>query len=285
MTTNGVETPTAQLKCESSYPALEGGNKQVAMAMWLKKQLNADVCEHINKISMKIHNEEIERKKQEDLEDLTEILEDFQEQLQENYTEDYEHIYLCYLDEWNDSGERRRLMYEVFLEYCNSHDAEWIVEGRMKILMDTMFDNLDEFWNIIERFFPIAYDLPEDCEWYDEDYETEDYDWENDGLEGMWEWIQDIMVEYKYLKFTKKCIWKNPLNEQGESLLHLTQRDIYAVDKRCKAWKRGKVQCTGHATVDFEKIGKQCDKLWDRQDKEAILKILKKWMKTTYREE
>ena len=47
------------------------------MAMVLMNQLNYDVCDMINKVVMKEFNEEFEKKKQEDAQDLKETIQDF----------------------------------------------------------------------------------------------------------------------------------------------------------------------------------------------------------------
>ena len=107
---------------------------------------------------MKIHNEEIERKKQEDLDDLNETLEDFKDQIDDE-SEDYEHIYEKHCDDWNENGDfgnsRHELGNDMFTNYL-----EWlsICEGRKQILMEMFNENRHKFFDIIEENFPDTYD-------------------------------------------------------------------------------------------------------------------------------
>ena len=236
------------------------------MAMVLMKQLNFDVCEHINKLRVKEFNEEFEKKKQEDAQDLKETIQDFTEFLNGD-DEDYERndIFVVRCDQLDIGEAKRDLTYELYDLYIKFCDE--ICEGRKKIMYDMLYDNIDEFFQVVLNYGVEQYDLDKN------DHLWVDINWDYaEDLSGLTQYINNIMTENDYVRYTSKIIWYNP---------HTCQ-DVYALDKRCKAYKRGKIDArNGIHTMDEDaELFIIVTNLWNRRDYDAINKIVKKWMKT-----
>ena len=231
------------------------------MAMWLKKELNFDVCEHINKLRVK----EFEKKKQEDAEDLKETIQEYAEFIS-NYDQDGQDIQL-FVERYDEldyveTEAARDLTYELYDLYIE--DCDEICEGRKKIMYDMLYDNIDEFFQVVLKYGVEHYDLEEDLDmWVDIDWDKSNW-----ALSGLTQSINNIMTQdNNFVRFTSKIISHN----------YHTDEDVYAVDKRCKAYKRGKIDARHSSHTMDEDLVRH---LWNRRDYDAMTKIVKKWMKT-----
>ena len=233
--------------------------------MWLKKELNFDVCEHINKLRVK----EFEKKKQEDAQDLKKTIQDFTEFIKNNDEGRYDHE--LFQDKYgeldmNECQAARDLTYELYDLYIGFCDE--ICEEREKIMYDMLYDNIDEFFQVVLKYGVEHYGLDEDDDrWIDIDWD--DVQWE---LSGLTQYINDIMTEDNFVRFTsKKVSWYCAI--LNEVLIHVEKK----VDKRCKAYKRGKIDASNSLHTFDEDLVRN---LWNRRECDAINKIVKKWMKT-----
>ena len=244
------------------------------MAMVLMKQLNFDVCEHINKLRVKEFNEEFEKKKQEDAKDLEKTIQEFTEFLNNNDEgrDDanmivQDGIFGMHADDLDNGVSFRELLYEIYDLFIRWNDE--ICEGRKKIMYDMLYDNIDEFFQVVVKHGADAYDIDENEVM---NYDGEYINWDVHDFGGLTQYINNIMTENDYVRYTSKKIWHNPL----------TGKDVYALDKRCKAYKRGKIDARNgiHTMDEDDELFKIVTNLWNRRDYDAINKIVKKWMKT-----
>jgi len=244
------------------------------MAMWLKKELNFDVCEHINKLRVKEFNEEFEKKKQEDAQDLKETIQEFTEFVNNNdkgrdhieFDVEQDEIFGMFADHVDNGESFRELLYGIFDLFIEWNDE--ICEGRKKIMYDMLYNNLDEFFQIVVKHGADVYDIDENEVM---NYDGEYINWDVHDLRGLTKFIDDIMEEDNFVRHTSKKIWYNPL----------TGEDVYAVDKRCKAYKRGKLcKRTGFPNLsDDVELFKIVTNLWNRRDQNGVKQIVEKWIK------
>ena len=132
-----------------------------------------------------------------------------------------------------------------------------------------LYDNIDEFFQVVVKYGADFYDIDEnDVMNMDGEY----INWDVHDFGGLTKYINDIMTKDNFVRFTSIKIWYNPL----------TCEDVYAVDKRCKAYKRGKIDARNgiHTMDEDDELFKIVTNLWNRREYDAIKQIVKKWMKT-----
>ena len=144
--------------------------------------------------------------------------------------------------------------------------CEHINKLRVKEFEKKKQEDAEDLKETIQEFteFVNNNDMEEDLDmWVDIDWDKSNW-----ALSGLTQSINNIMTQdNNFVRFTSKIISHN----------YHTDEDVYAVDKRCKAYKRGKIDARNSDHTMDEDLVRH---LWNRRDYDAMTKIVKKWMKT-----